>query len=601
MKHGQKSLAGALVMVALAVALVLIVAGSQGALAQAGSIIYVDVDAMGFNNGGSWKHAFTDLQYALDEAASGDQIWVAAGTYKPSHEFIQGDPRSAAFQMVNGVAVYGGFDPGTGVTKFEDRDPSTYRAVLSGNIGDEDRLDDNSHHVFYHPEGTNLDSTAVLDGFVIADGNADEPDYPGGDCGGGMYNDHSLPTLNNITFLDNSAQNGGGALYVSQPLTITLPLTYTNVTFLDNSAESGGGAFLDVPPGAITDTVPIRFTNCIFSGNSAVDGGAMHISATQPITPPGGITFTNCVFSGNSAERGGGLSITWGEPDEEGDPLPIRFTNCIFWSNDADLGGGAFITGGELDVDTPPLLLTNCTFSDNQAESGGGIYVGKGLGPGEGWLELTNSILWGDAPDEISGEDGVWLPVVTYSDVEGGYEGEGNIDEDPLFVDADSGDLHLLPDSVCIDSANNGPELAQYDIDGDPRVLDGDGDGWAVVDMGADEFKMPTIWVEVDVTPSVPSNVIKLGSPRRVPVAILSTEEFSAPEVIALDTVRFAGAFSEGYESVDVNKDGHHDVLLDFRARDMEDLTEDSTEATLTGFTLEAVPIEGTAEVQVIP
>ena len=533
MKHGQRLLIGALVAGVLAVTLVLLATGGQGALAG-GSIIYVDAGATGFDNGGSWKHAFTDLQDALDEAEPLDQIWVAAGTYKPTWRFLPGDdPRLATFQMANGVAIYGGFEPDVGAVKFEDRDWVTHETILSGDIGIEGDPADNSYHVFYHPEDLALDSSAILDGFIITAGNAELSDWPPPDilCGGGMYNDHSSPTLNNITFVNNSAEYGGG-MWVSAPYPEEAMMALTNVSF---------------------------------AGNSAADGGAVYIDAT--------------------------LAIPW----EIGD---VTFTNCIFLGNVAELGGGLFITNGEPDGDdTPPFRLTNCTFYGNEAESGGAIYA---LGPVTTAmpLMLTNSILWGDIPNEIYTEDPENPPLVTYSDIQGGYEGDYNIDEAPEFVDPDSGDLHLLPGSVCIDSANNGPELAQYDIDGDLRILDGDGDGWAVVDMGVDEFKTPAIWVEIDVTPYIPNNVIRLRSGALVDVAILTTDEFDATEV-APDTVEFAGASHVGFTFVDVDKDGHDDVLLDFRTQDMVELDEDSTEATLTGETQDGVPIEGTDEVKV--
>ena len=537
MKNGQRLLMVALLAGVLALMLALLARGGQAALAV-GSIIYVDADATGANNGSTWVNAFTDLQDALDEAEPLNQIWVAAGTYKPTWRFLPGDdPRLATFQMVNGVAIYGGFDPEAGAVKFEDRDWVANETILSGNIGDADRSDDNSYHVLYHPEGLALDGSAILDGFTITAGNANGLDYPGGVCGGGVYNEGSSPALNNITLVDNSAVYGGAL-------------------FITNGEPDG-------------EDSELTLTNATFTGNSAVEGGAVYIDAAQADPGDWELIFANCIFWDNLAERGGGVAITWGEPD----------------------------------ADTPLIRFTNCTFNSNEAELGGGMYVGKAMGPGEGWLELTNSILWGDAPDEIYVEDGAGLPLVTYSDVQGGYEGDNNIDQEPDFVAPDAGDLHLQPDSPCIDAGDNdAPDLTSYDIDGNPRILDGDGDGLAVVDMGAVEFEISPNWlgVEIDVTPSVPSNVIKLSSPRRVPVAILGTDDFDASQV-APDTVVFAGATHVGFSIVDVDQDGHDDVLLDFRARDMVDLDEDSTEATLTGETLGGVPIEGTDEVKVIP
>ena len=101
---------------------------------------------------------------------------------------------------------------------------------------------------------------------------------------------------------------------------------------------------------------------------------------------------------------------------------------------------------------------------------------------------LTNCILWGNTPDEILNESPNSSLPVTYSDIQGGYEGEGNIDEDPMFVDPGNGDFHLGPASPCIDAGNNdAPYLPDSDFEGDGRILDGDGDGTATVDMGVDE------------------------------------------------------------------------------------------------------------------
>jgi hypothetical protein len=75
-----------------------------------------------------------------------------------------------------------------------------------------------------------------------------------------------------------------------------------------------------------------------------------------------------------------------------------------------------------------------------------------------------------------------------YCDIEGGWAGEGNIDADPLFVNAAAGDFRLRMDSPCIDAGtNDAPDLPLADHEGDDRVIDGDLDGLAVVDIGADE------------------------------------------------------------------------------------------------------------------
>jgi len=111
---------------------------------------------------------------------------------------------------------------------------------------------------------------------------------------------------------------------------------------------------------------------------------------------------------------------------------------------------------------------------------------------------MTNCILW-DGGDEIWNDDGSTI-TISYSNVEGGWPGNGNIEADPLFVDPDGpdddpdtwedNDLHLLPISLCIDAGDPEylPEPDERDIDGQMRVWDGDDDGQRVVDIGSDEF-----------------------------------------------------------------------------------------------------------------
>lgn len=70
------------------------------------TVWYVDEAATGSNDGTSWVHAYTDLQDALGAAASGEEIWVAGGTYRPAGP---GGPNDATFSIPSGVAVYGGF------------------------------------------------------------------------------------------------------------------------------------------------------------------------------------------------------------------------------------------------------------------------------------------------------------------------------------------------------------------------------------------------------------------------------------------------------------------------------------------------------------
>ena len=76
--------------------------------ALGGSTIYVRHDAIGANDGTSWTDAFLSLQDATAKSRSGDEIWVAGGTYKPTQPWAADDPRAVSFQLKTGVGIYGG-------------------------------------------------------------------------------------------------------------------------------------------------------------------------------------------------------------------------------------------------------------------------------------------------------------------------------------------------------------------------------------------------------------------------------------------------------------------------------------------------------------
>jgi hypothetical protein len=257
MKHRYRVMIGFLMMSFLA----LLGHGSRVSQA-AGSIIYVDADAVGAENGTSWTDAFTNLQSAVDVAVDGDQIWVAEGTYKPS--FPEG--RQATFQLKSGIALFGGFDPSVNDVEWDDRNWETNLTILSGDIGTEGSISDNCYHVV---AGIDIDATAVMDGFIISGGNAIGGEDPW-ILGGGMYLLNSTLTLRRLTFKDNVASSGGG-LFIEggQPL-------LDQVKFLQNEAITTGGGM------HIYNSNPI-LTRITFSYNSSyVDG----VECTIPIVIP---------------------------------------------------------------------------------------------------------------------------------------------------------------------------------------------------------------------------------------------------------------------------------------------------------------------------
>jgi hypothetical protein len=157
----------------------------------------------------------------------------------------------------------------------------------------------------------------------------------------------------------------------------------------------------------------------------------------------------------------------------ESSPLVI---NCII-GNNTSINGGAGINN-----DDASSTFINCTITGN-AGPGGGLHSGDTHSS----VTAVNCIIWGNTP-EVSVNSGCSL-TITYSDIGGGYDGTGNINADPLFIS--ESDFHLQNGSPCIDAGNNSavPSWLTTDLDGNPRIIDGNNDGTAAVDMGAYEYQ----------------------------------------------------------------------------------------------------------------
>lgn len=234
------------------------------------------------------------------------------------------------------------------------------------------------------------------------------------------------------------AQRRGGAIYCGE----ASPTIRSCFLFANSASE--GGAFGSSHSQAL-------FVRCRFEQNvSTGDGGAFY-------SADGGYpTLINTVFRDNAAGGSGGAmyhrSCSFGDG-----PGPYLI-NCLIANNTAQETGG-----GVASIEYCGTTVNHCTITGNTAAAGGGIMHELSF------LFVRNSILWGNTPDAIDGPmDGLGAEM-HFSNAPGGFEGEGNIDVDPLFVDAMGGDYRLAAGSPSVDTG--GPAVFRSDF-GD---LDGDG------------------------------------------------------------------------------------------------------------------------------
>lgn len=250
----------------------------------------------------SWSTSTSDLQGAINSlTATGGQVWVAAGLYKPGG--YANTDRAVSFSMTSGIDLFGGFIGNeTTLTERQLTVPSS--TTLSGDIGIQGDSTDNSYHVLFYVSYRGTEAKTGVDSFVITQGRADGTLYGIHSQGGGMYiDDAQYPLLYNCSFIRNSAKDSGGGLY-SKFNQVRL----INCSFVANSADMGGGGLFTLSQQPII--------NCSFIGNSSkFNAGALAASTNN-------IFSVNCTFAFNSSPNG--------PVDVSGD---IFLINCIFWKN----------------------------------------------------------------------------------------------------------------------------------------------------------------------------------------------------------------------------------------------------------------------------
>lgn len=503
---------------------------------------FVRADAPPGGDGHSWRTAHNNPQAALAAAIAGDQLWIAAGDYAPT---VANGDRAISFNLVSGVEVYGGFagDESSLAERDYIANVTTLTGDLNGNdVGDvfNSSRNENAYRVVIADA---VNAATVLDGVTITGGQA--TGSIGGPAGLLVQNSPmtirncaiirnrgnssagvgaagpGAPVFRNCTiaqnrstaigsiaglvffnvpsavvtdcrFLDNVGVGGGAGIRVQNGVIDLVRCTLEDNISTENSVVGGaGGVYVvslhalnavdcvfrrnsGVSGGAVT-AYGGEFTRCLFEDNHCgfVGGGAVAIGETT--TPA---TFTDCVFLGNSsASTGGAIDFETGF----GGTGPHRMVNCLFSGNVSQTYGGAVMSG------VSSLAIINCSFSGNHAG-----WFGGAVSVIENATTLSNCIAWANSATfgRGSATQVHRLPdamlTVNYSciqSLDSAIVGVGNIQADPLLIDADGGDniagtndddLRLNSGSPAIDAADNNalPLEIKADLDGAPRFVD---------------------------------------------------------------------------------------------------------------------------------
>jgi uncharacterized repeat protein (TIGR01451 family) len=369
-------------------------------------------------------------------------------------------------------------------------------------------------------------SLALLIGLLLAIGAAHPPEVALAqgstiryvDCASGTDSgDCTASPCKTIGYALSQANNGDtirvAACTYTESLTLNKPVSLTSDCAEETIIHAlSGERVMTINGATITNSTVISgFT--ITGGNMSGRGGGIAIYSSSPMLSH------NIVTNNHASGYGGGIYVIGSAAS------PTLNSNRIISNTTSSNGGGVFI-----DDYSSPLLVNNVIARNRASSNGGGIYidfysipsiinntiVANNLGPSwanEGIFTynspsptIVNNIIIthpcgikGTSPTTVIDYNDVWACTGCYCG--GANPGPHDISADPRFVDAANDDYHLLPDSPAIDAGTN-VDAPSTDFDDEPRPSDGNFDGLAVTDMGADEFyPNPSLAVTKQATP----------------------------------------------------------------------------------------------------
>jgi len=478
------------------------------ALPVAAQTVYVDDDACPVPGTGTDLDPYCKIQDGICSIkdTGGGTVLVRPGTYNES------------IRMFPGVSVESRDGPSVTTIDGEGKPLITSSCVPS-------TISLTSSTVVFGSGSTNADR---LEGFRIIGGSGLFRDFGSGNppnavTGGGIFVFDSSPTITNNEIIGNSIANAnptdhhwGGGIYLGggSYLTPTEPVITYNL-IQENLADPGSGrnqSQLTVALGGGiyvgSYAAPLIEGNTIRS-NQAGDtntldqlggGGGIAVYAISPTLEP--TISRNLIQDNSAADFGGGLAF--GQTYSVSGYIPSR---GLMENNVVELNRS--FSGGGLHTSTTDVVARSNTFADNTADFGGGVTIGVnsnptyqaslinniiafntsvlygagGLGIYEAYPDVWGNDLYGNQPNQIGGNfiDSDYIGIL------------GNISGDPLFISRVPGNrnLRLRAGSAVIDEGFTA-YASVVDFDGNPRVLDGNANQIASIDMGAFEFVSDT-------------------------------------------------------------------------------------------------------------